>query len=93
MYDTANWLGGKKTSMLNMNGWFDRYMMNFVGGVVGGSVNAAASDFTQFKNWDNLSQSEALQQYIYLKRNKQADGIRKALDKLELGNKNLSMNI
>ena len=93
MYDTANWLGGKKTSMLNMNGWFDRYMMNFVGGVVGGSVNAAASDFTQFKNWDNLSQSEALQQYIYLKRNKQADGVRKALDKLELGNKNLSMNI
>jgi hypothetical protein len=45
IYDTANWLSGKQTHMLNMNGWTDRYLMNFLGGLAGGTVNAAASDF------------------------------------------------
>ena len=93
IYDTANWLSGKQTHMLNMNGWTDRYLMNFLGGLAGGTVNAAASDFKQFKHWDNMSERDALQQYIYLKANKESDQVRKTLDKLDLGSKTLSMNL
>lgn len=89
-YDATNWLSGNKTHMLNMQGWGDRYLLNFVGGLVGGSVNAAASDFTMWKKFDNLTANDALRQYIQLKKEGEADGIRKVLDSEEFGNKHLS---
>lgn len=69
---------------------FDRYSMSFLGGLIGGGVSSAATDFRQTRSNANMDYNQAVQQLIWKARNNDLDGLFKILDKEQIGNKTLS---
>lgn len=69
---------------------FDRYAMNFLGGLIGGGISSAATDFSQVRGAANMDYKQAVQQIIWKARNNDLDGIFKILNNETVGDKNLS---
>ena len=68
----------------------NRYGMSFAGGILGGSINAAASDFKGYRDLDNMTSQQAMQEFIYMVRNGKMDDFWKDIDKTEIASKELS---
>ena len=86
-------LQGDETRMLAWNNVGDRYAMSFVGGIMGGSINAAASDYKANKDLLNMNSQQAMQQIVYMARNNELDDFWKVINKTELAPTNLSTKL
>lgn len=81
---------------VRMAAWQDmgnRYAMSFVGGIMGGGINAAASDYKVNKDLVNMNSQQALQQLVYMTRNDEMDDFWKVISKTELASKELSTQL
>lgn len=91
VFNVTRWLRGKES--LDMGQWdnmLDRYGMSALGGFFGGGINSAATDFVTSKNLNNMSQTQALQELIYMVNNGTEGKFLDEVDKMTLGDKNLS---
>lgn len=87
-FNLYQWLKGSDTRMSAWDNMLDRYSMSFVGGVAGGALTAAGTNFKT--NFKDMTPEEAGQLLIYKIRNKQESDIFKALDRITISDKNLS---
>lgn len=71
----------------------DRYGMSFFGGIIGGGINAAASDYKVHRDLSEMTSQQALQQLVYMTRNNELDDFWKTINKTTLGNKHLSTQL
>ena len=81
---------------VRMSAWENmgnRYAMSFAGGILGGGINAAASDYKANHDLLNMNSQQALQQIIYMTRNDEMEDFWKVVDKTELASKNLSTKL
>ena len=81
---------------VRMSAWQDmgnRYAMSFVGGIMGGGINAAASDYKVNKDLVNMNSQQALQQLVYMTRNDEMDEFWKVIDKTTLASPELSTQL
>ena len=81
---------------VRMSAWQDmgnRYAMSFVGGIMGGGINAAASDYKVNKDLVNMNSQQALQQLVYMTRNDEMDDFWKTIDRTTLASKELSTQL
>jgi hypothetical protein len=79
-----------------MSAWNDmgsRYAMSFVGGIMGGGINAAASDYKAFKEVGNMNSQQAMQQLVYMARNNELDDFWKVINKTQLASTELSTQL
>lgn len=93
VFNATRWLRGEDS--LDMGQWdnmFDRYGMSALGGFFGGGINSVATDFVQAKNLANMTRTQALQEIIYMVNNGEDQDFLKNVDKMTLGDKNLSAN-
>lgn len=100
-YDVVKWLQGEDTR-LNTFGYnfergefdaknlLDRYSMSLIGGFVGGAVVNAGTNFREARNLGDMTKEKAVQELVYMTRNGQIDNFLRDLNKIEVGNKNLS---
>ena len=97
IHDTVNWLRGDDKSMFSSERMFDRYLMNFAGGFIGGGISGlgfkgSPSAYKQFKDLENMTSEQAMQRIVYKLRNEKNAGkdLRKLIEKMDWGDKNLS---
>lgn len=100
-YDVVKWLQGDNTR-LNSFGYnfstgewdskdiLDRYGMSLIGGFVGGSITNSINNYKSFKQLSDITPQQSIQELVYMGRNGQLENFLKQVDKMELGNKNLS---
>lgn len=100
-FDTVKWLQGEDTR-LNAFGYNfetgewdlselrDRYSMSLIGGFVGGGLTNLGTNYKMMNNLGTMSHQEAIQQLVYMSRNGQSDKFLRDIDKMQLGNRNLS---
>lgn len=100
-FDVVKWLQGDNTR-LNSFGYdfskgkwnssevIDRYGMSLVGGAIGGSLTNTFTNYSQFKSLDNMTSQKAIQELVYMARNGGLQDFIKQVDKMDLGDKNLS---
>lgn len=69
---------------------FKRYGMSFFGGAIGGGINSASFDYSQFKNISNMTTDQAMQQLVWMDRNGEIEEFFETVNKESLGNKYLS---
>lgn len=91
IFNVTRWLRGKDA----LNFWdgdnaLDRYAMSALGGLVGGGITSAATNFSQVKSLAGMKNSEAMQQLLYMANNNQLGDFLKQVDKMTLGDKNKS---
>ena len=96
-YDVVKWLQGDNTR-LNTFGYdfekgewngseiLDRYGMSLVGGAVGGSLTNAVTNYKSFKQLDNMTSQQAIQEMVYMARNGGLQDFIKQVDKTQLAN-------
>lgn len=87
----TRWLRGKDA----LNFWegdnaLDRYTMSALGGLFGGGMTSAATNFSQVKSLAGMDNSAAMQQLLYMANNNQLGDFLKQVDKMTLGDKNKS---
>lgn len=70
-----------------------RYGMSFAGGIIGGGINAAASDYKANREILNMNSQQAMQQLVYMARNNELDDFWKVIDKTTLASKELSTQL
>jgi hypothetical protein len=75
------------------NNMGSRYAMSFVGGMMGGGINAAASDYKAFKEVSNMDSQQAMQQLVYMARNNELDDFWKVINKTQLASTELSTQL
>lgn len=92
-FNLSQQLQGDDTRMSAWDNMGSRYGMSFVGGIMGGSINAAASDYNQNKALYNMTSEQALQQLVYMTRNNELDDFWKAINKTTLASKELSTQV
>lgn len=100
-YDVVKWLQGDNTR-LNAFGYdfdkgewdgkdiLDRYGMSLVGGAVGGSLTNAFTSYKSFKQLDNMTSQQAIQEMVYMSRNGGLQDFIKQVDKMQIANPNSS---
>ena len=66
-----------------------RYGMSFFGGIIGGGINGAATDFTQIKDYSKMNQNQAMQELTWMARNGELEDFWKTVSKMELGRTNI----
>lgn len=66
-----------------------RYGMSFFGGIIGGGINGAATDFTQIKDYSKMNQNQAMQELTWMARNGELEDFWKIVSKMELGRTNI----
>ena len=100
-YDVVKWLQGDNTR-LNAFGYdfdkgewngkdiLDRYGMSLVGGAVGGSLTNAFTSYKGFKQLDNMTSQQAIQEMVYMSRNGGLQDFIKQVDKMQIANPNSS---
>lgn len=66
-----------------------RYGMSFAGGLVGGGINAAGTDFSQIRSFANMTSSQAMQELTWMARHNQLGEFWETVNKMELGNSKL----
>lgn len=71
----------------------NRYGMSFLGGIMGGSINAAASDYKANRDILSMNSQQAMQQLIYMARNNELDDFWKTINKTTLAPKELSTHL
>lgn len=91
IFNVTRWLRGKDT----LNFWegdnaLDRYTMSALGGLFGGGITSAATNFSQVKSLAGMDNSAAMQQLLYMANNNQLGDFLKQVDKMTLGDKNKS---
>ena len=85
--------GDKDTRMQGFLGEWDwnqalkRYGMSFFGGMIGGGINSAATDYTQFKDIANMTSEQAMQKLVWMERNNEIDKFWDIVSKETLGDK------
>lgn len=96
-YDVVKWLQGDNTR-LNAFGYdfdkgewngkdiLDRYGMSLVGGAVGGSLTNAFTSYKDFKDLNNMTSQQAIQEMVYMARNGGLKDFVKQVDKTQLAN-------
>ena len=89
--NVTRWLRGKDA----LNFWdgdnaLDRYTMSALGGLFGGGITSAATNFSQVKSLAGMDNSAAMQQLLYMANNNQLGDFLKQVDKMTLGDKNKS---
>lgn len=67
-----------------------RYGMNFLGGILGGSVANAKVNYTQARDLSNMDYNKAVQQVIQMERNGTIGSLRKFINQETIGSKHLS---
>lgn len=87
----TRWLRGKDA----LNFWdgdnaLDRYTMSALGGLLGGGITSAATNFSQVRSLAGMDNSAAMQQLLYMANNNQLGDFLKQVDKMTLGDKNKS---
>lgn len=100
-YDVVKWLQGEDTR-LNAFGYNfetgewdlselrDRYGMSLVGGFVGGGLTNLATNYKMINNLGTMNRQQAIQELVYMSRNGQSSQFLKEVDRMQLGDKNLS---
>lgn len=91
IFNVTRWLRGKDA----LNFWdgdnaLDRYAMSALGGLFGGGITSAATNFSQVKSLAGIDNSAAMQQLLYMANNNQLGDFLKQVDKMTLGDKNKS---
>lgn len=71
----------------------NRYGMSFAGGIIGGSINAAASDYKANREILNMNSQQAMQQLVYMARNNELDDFWKVINKTTLASTELSTKL
>lgn len=96
-YDVVKWLQGDNTR-LNTFGYdfekgewnskdiLDRYGMSLIGGAVGGSLTNAFTSYKDFKDLNNMTSQQAIQEMVYMARNGGLKDFVKQVDKTQLAN-------
>lgn len=91
IFNVTRWLRGKDS----LNFWdgdnsLDRYTMSALGGLFGGGITSAATNFSQVRSLSGMDNSAAMQQLLYMANNNQLGDFLKQVDKMTLGDKNKS---
>lgn len=91
IFNITRWLRGENS----LNFWdgdnaLNRYTMSALGGLFGGGITSAATNFSQVKNLAGMDNSAAMQQLLYMANNNQLGDFLKQVDKMTLGDKNKS---
>lgn len=91
IFNVTRWLRGKDA----LNFWegdnaLDRYTMSALGGLFGGGITSAATNFSQVRSLAGMDNSAAMQQLLYMANNNQLGNFLKQVDKMTLGDKNKS---
>lgn len=91
IFNVTRWLRGKDA----LNFWegdnaLDRYTMSALGGLFGGGITSAATNFSQVRSLARMNNSAAMQQLLYMANNNQLGDFLKQVDKMTLGDKNKS---
>lgn len=91
IFNVTRWLRGKDTlNFWNEDNALDRYTMSALGGLFGGGITSAATNFSQVKSLAGMDNSAAMQQLLYMANNNQLGDFLKQVDKMTLGDKNKS---
>ena len=91
IFNVTRWLRGEEA--LDLGEWEnvrDRYLMSALGGFVGGGITSAGTDFQTANSLSKMNKTQAMQELIYMVNNGQEKEFLKQVDKMNLGNKNLS---
>ena len=89
-YNFAQELSGSNSRIHNTN-WGSQYMMDFLGGFLGGGISNSTISFNTAKQTENMTSEKAIQNIVSMVRDpEQKTQLLKMVDKTELGNKNLS---
>ena len=91
IFNVTRWLRGEKAlDFWEGDNAFDRYTMSALGGLVGGGVTSAATNFRQVTNLNNMTRDTAMQQLLYMANNGQLGDFVKSVDKMTIADKNKS---
>ena len=85
-YNAVQFLQGDESKLKPWEHMFERYSMAFVGGGIGGAINAP---FIKH-NSNNFTYNSAIQELVYMSRNNKIDDLLKTLDSMQLEDKNTS---
>ena len=102
-YDVVKWLQGEDTRLdsfgynfdtgeFNLGDLVDRYSMSLVGGFVGGGLTNAGTNYQSINNLGNMTSKQAIEEVVYMVRNGGLNKFLKEVNKMQLGDRNLSMN-
>lgn len=101
-YDVVKWLQGDDTR-LNTFGYdfnterfdagnlLDRYGMSLVGGFIGGGLTNIGTSYQTLKSLSDMTPKQAIEELVYMSRNGQIQDFIKQIDKMRLGDPNLSI--
>ena len=92
-FNLVQQLQGDDIRMAAWENMGNRYAMSLVGGIMGGGINAAASDYKVNKDLLNMNSQQALQQLVYMTRNDEMNDFWKVIDKTTLASKDLSTQV
>ena len=91
IFNVTRWLRGEEAlDFWKGDNIFDRYAMSALGGLVGGGVTSAATNFRQVANLNNMTRDTAMQQLLYMANNGQLGDFVKSVDKMTIADKNKS---
>ena len=93
LFNAANALRGDDTRF--DDAWKDmatRYGMSFIGGTVGGGIATALPGYRAARSGRTVKDSEAYKQLVHIVQNGQGQEFIDTVNKMELGNRDLSMN-
>ena len=84
-------VGADPKDRMHNTDWKSQYMMDFLGGFLGGGIANTTLNFRIAKETNNLTTEKAAQKLVYMMRNpEQLNDFYKVLDKTDIGNKYLS---
>lgn len=91
IFNVTRWLRGENSlDFWKGDNAFDRYAMSALGGLVGGGVTSAATNFRQVANLNGTTREAAMQQLLYMANNGQLGDFVKSVDKMTIADKNKS---
>lgn len=102
-FNTWQWLTGDDTRMnsfgynsqtkeFNTSELIDRYGLSFVGGFFGGSAFNVMQSYKGLKGIGNMTSEQAIQELVYMARNKELSRFEKDLNKVQLASTQLKIN-
>lgn len=102
-YDVVKWLQGEDTRLdsfgynfdtgeFNVSDLANRYSMSLVGGFIGGGLTNAGTNYQSINNLGNMTSKQAIEEVVYMARNGGLNKFLKEVNKMQLGDRNLSMN-
>lgn len=102
-YDIVKWLQGEDTRLdsfgynfdtgeFNVSDLANRYSMSLVGGFIGGGLTNAGTNYQSINNLGNMTSKQAIEEVVYMARNGGLNKFLKEVNKMQLGDRNLSMN-